>query len=150
MNVSGISLKEAMEAIEERIPYGRKVVTLLLILMILAIAVFLWKFLYGNLVFPVLAWVSSWSGTPLPIRRGTAYIADVVVALICGGIVALFGQFMMTRWTARMQRVVDDMRNIFGATDGKFSGLEMMATMSKCLNSLEERVSALENRDSSR
>jgi len=77
MNVSGLSLKEAMEAIEERIPYGHRVVKVVLALATLAIIVWLWKFLYGNLVFPALAWASSWWGVPLPFRRSTAYIADV-------------------------------------------------------------------------
>lgn len=154
MNVSGISLKEAMEAVEERIPYGRRVVTLLLTLMILAIGVILCKFLYSNLVFPVMAWAASWWATPLPIRFEAAPIAEVVVSLIVGGIIVGSVMFAGNYFANRINLAIGLMEEMMkDVRIGEFTakGKDLIDTLNIVydkLDALAERVSQLENRDS--
>jgi|SRR5271157_623150 len=152
MNVSGISLKEAMEAVEERIPHGRRVVTLLLALMILATGAFLCKFLYSNLVYPFLAWAASWWATPLPIRFKTASIAEVVVSLIVGGIIVgsvMFAANRMKLAIGLMEEMVKDVRFREFIAKGN-DMIDALSNVSDKLDALAERVSELENRDSLR
>ena len=142
MNVSGISLKEAAEAIEERIPYGRRVVTVLLALMIAAAGVFLWKFLYSNLVFPVLAWAASWWATPVPIRFKAAPIAEVLVSLIVGGIIVGSVMFAANYFAKRMNLAIGLMEEMM-----KDVRVDALTIVYDKLDTLAERVSQLENRD---
>ena len=140
MNVSGISLKEAMDAIEERIPHGRKVITSLLMVAIIASFAALVRFLYSDLLLPILAWAASWWATPLPIKLQAATIADVIVCVLLLVMVWLVVNYLLKKAERRFEPWFELLRDIPIA-----KVLAAYNELSDKLDAMDRRISALES-----
>lgn len=141
MNISGLSVKETMEAIEERIPFGRWVVKLLLFLAVLAIIVWLCEFLYHDLVFPIVMKASPWFATGT-IKIRPDEITLLVFGLLVVAIIYVVGNYILRRLRALFEYVEPMLRE----ASESISKTGVLATT---ITDLKERVTKLENRQSS-
>jgi|ERR1700678_2309173 hypothetical protein len=113
MNVSGVSLKEAMEAIEERIPLGRWIVKIVLFLAILAVLVWLCKFLYHDLVSPIATAASSlFASGNVKFSRGV--ISDLISTLFLGALFIIFSRLL----SAKLFKIVREMLELDKSMEG--------------------------------
>jgi 1,4-dihydroxy-2-naphthoate octaprenyltransferase len=147
MNVSGLSVKEAMEAIEERIPLGRWIVKIVLFLAVLAIIVWLCKFLYHDLVSPLTSVAYSWfSSGNVKLSRET--LANFISAVFLGALFFILSHFLsanllkIAREILERGKVVEE--HVATATKFYQETLSEAGTFNTVLGHLEERVQALE------
>ena len=144
MNVSGVSLKEAMEAIEERIPKGRLIVTVVLCLAILAVVVWLCEFLYHSLVSPLAAALLAWTASgkiKITHEAWATLISALVVGVVSGTIFSFLSRYFhgkLFSTTREIQIKANEAADLYDKL------LSESGAFWRALDRLEGRVSGLE------
>ena len=150
MSISGsFSIKEAVEAIETRMPFGKLVVKALLTLTAFATMTWICRYLIHDFFVPIVASVSSWFTTGGKIQLRIGDLLDIVIALIAGGIVWGLISLAFRYGSAKIAPIVKALEeSIGGARDDLEKAFEIAGDVDAKLKSLDERVSVLENRQS--
>jgi hypothetical protein len=132
MNVSGVSVKEVVETIESRIPYGRPVISILIVLLVLTVATASGIYLYHALLLPLVLGVASMVQT----GKIVASTAGGVIGSSIGSIVLYYTFHHMSK------TVLTDYKKV---NDGLGEALEAQRAIGRRLDAIETRVSALEH-----
>ena len=153
MSISGsFSIKEAVEAIETRMPFGKLVVKALLTLAAVAMMIWICRYLIHDFVVPTVASVSSlssWFTTGGKIQLRIGDLLDIAIALIAGGIVWGLISLAFRYGRAKLAPILKEFEESIGrARDDLEKAFEIAGDVDAKLKSLDERVSVLENRQS--
>ena len=132
--------KEQIEMIEERLPKGRRVVQVMLVLAVLSLAVFFVSYLYQHLFLPASAVAISLAHTGTVTRTQLQAILVGIVGFFIGWLIA---KVLVHKFVLVGEQILESARK---GVDISRNCVDLCEAMYKRLDSVESRIDELQKR----